>query len=105
MTFIRQTLAEYMKNHKIPASEKSLILPVYSTCSEFKFETKGPVINVSGKMNLEEDYYNLALVDNNFDIVVNASKPGLYIADCSALVSIKLTFDGSPEDIIYSFVE
>lgn len=105
MTFVRQTLADFMKQQHIPASEKSLQIPVYSTCSEFKFELKSGTANLAGKMNLKDDYYNLALVDNNFDVVISATKPGLYTADVSALTSVKLTFSGNPEDIIYAFVE
>lgn len=105
MTVIRESLAKYLSQRHYPASQTSIVMPVYSTCSEFRFETRGPTVNVSGKMNLQEDYYNLSLVDNNFDIVISATKPGLYTADVSALSHIKIDFSGNPEDIIYAFVE
>lgn len=105
MVFKRETLQSYLKSQKLPEDTTEIIMPVFSTCSAFRFESQGPTVSLSGRMNLEDDYYNLSLVDNNFDVVLSASGPGLYTADVTALTYIKLTISGDPSKVIYAFVE
>lgn len=105
MVFDRKTVHDYLVSKKLPLNTTSIEIPVYSTVSAFKFETTGDAtVMLSGKMNLNDNYTNLALIDQNFDVVMNGEN-GIFTADIGGLTYIKLTISGDPKNIIYAFIE